>query len=73
MTPHDRITLAAAQIAGALIAAIPQRDRDEAAIRQAAASAVHVAKAIEEAVAASLKFVEPPEPPPRPSVPVGKV
>jgi hypothetical protein len=48
-------TLAAAQIAATLVAALPPRDRGEAAIKKAAELAVNIAKAVEEAVARSLK------------------
>jgi hypothetical protein len=48
-------TLAAAQIAATLVAALPPRDRGEAAIKKAAELAVNIAKAVEEAVAKSLK------------------
>jgi hypothetical protein len=65
-------TLAAAQIAGALMANDRDRDHGEGGIRNRAELAVKIAREIEEAVARSLKVESLPEPPPKPSVRIGK-
>ena len=71
LSKADLRTLAAAQIAGALMAS--DGSHEEAGIRKRAELAVKIAKEIEEAVTRSLRVEPPADPPPQPSVRVGKL
>jgi hypothetical protein len=70
LSKADLRTLVAAQIAAAMMAS-GDRDPGEDVIRNRADLAVKTAKALEEAVARSLKVDLPADPPPGPSVRVG--